>query len=70
MFITSMSPLIGGGPFGRLIPGNESPSAFDIAMAKSFVNDFTHMEKQFKGRIVPFKSVVRFAAGSLLPASS
>lgn len=39
---------------------------YELAMAKAFVNDYTQYEKVYKGKIMPFKSVVHFAAGTLL----
>ena len=45
-------------------------SPYELAMAKSFVNDYIMFQKLFKGRIMPFKSIVHFAAGCLLPDSS
>jgi hypothetical protein len=44
----------------------ENAPPFDVAMTKAFVNEYTHYEKSCKGRIRSFKSVVQFAAGSLL----
>jgi len=48
----------------RTAIANATP--YELAMAKAFVNDYTHYEKSYKGKIMPFKSVVQFAAGALL----
>lgn len=41
-------------------------TSYDIELAKGLVNDYIQLEKQFKGKITPFRSVVHFAAGRLM----
>ena len=47
---------------------NASP--YELATAKLFVNGFIQLGKQFRGKIMPLRSVTQFAAGSLLPVSA